>query len=268
MSALLLDTDIRLPDGLSCYEVHLDRDPLITFDASGKSTVFVAIEGSGTLHVRTFARRNAHVNYLFWNRGNGEVTIDESHEVMEDAEVTSGYSDCAGHPIKRNAYMALRGRGAKGALKSALLVQQKMDFNLQVVNFAPETDGNIENYAVVLKTGTLMIDAIGKIVKGAKRSTSHQTSRALSMEDGQRSTILPELLIDENDVQASHAMSMGRVDEEQLYYMMSRGLSSAQCTALIASGYLLPICTLVEDEKMRESLTKEMEERIATLCSM
>ena len=77
-----------------------------------------------------------------------------------------------------------------------------------------------------------------------------------------------ELLIDENDVQASHAMSMGRVDEEQLYYMMSRGLSSAQCTALIASGYLLPICTLVEDEKMRESLTKEMEERIATLCSM
>jgi Fe-S cluster assembly protein SufD len=137
---------------------------------------------------------------------------------------------------------------------------------MNVVNFAPHTHGEIRNYAVVLKTGVLMIDAIGKIVKGARKSESHQTSRALSFEDGQKSTILPELLIDENDVQASHAMSIGRMDEDQLYYMMSRGLSVEQCTSLVSAGYLMPITEVIDNEELRETLRSEMERKIGELC--
>ncbi len=268
MTALLLNTDIRLSEGLSTYEISLERDPEITFEASGCSTVFVVLSGTGCLRLRTFARKGAQVRYLFWNRTAGHSAVDETHEVMSEADVTVAYGDCSGHSLERNAYMALRGRGARGRLTAANLVNNKINEHLEVVNFAPETFGNIENYAVVLKKGVLTIDAVGKIVKGAKGSESHQTSRALSMEEGQKSKILPELLIDENDVQASHAMSMGRVDEDQLYYMMSRGLSVADCTALIASGYLLPICSVLGDEDLSKQLTEEMEERIAVLCSM
>ena len=268
MTALLLNADIRLPQGLSTYEISLERDPEITFEASGNCSVFVVLSGTGSLRLRTFARKGAQVKYLFWNRTEGHVSIDETHDVMAEADVTVAYGDCAGGKMDRNAYMALRGRGARGRLAAADLINDKVNEHLEVVNFAPETFGNIENYAVVLKKGVLTIDAVGKIVKGAKASESHQTSRALSMEEGQKSRILPELLIDENDVQASHAMSMGRVDEDQLYYMMSRGLSMADCTALIASGYLLPICSILDDAELGEKLTAEMEERIATLCSM
>lgn len=268
MTPVLLNTDFRLPEGFSSYEISLERNPEITFEASGKSRVFVALKGSGKLTVRTFAKEGADVRYLFWNRGDGEVSISENHEVMANADVKVSLGDCSGAEVSREAFMALRGRGARGCLSSSLLVQKHMNYRLQVVNFAPDTYGNIENYAVVLKNGVLTADAVGRIVKGAKHSESHQTSRALSMEDGQKSVILPELLIDENDVQASHAMSMGRVDEEQLYYMMSRGLSSAQCTSLIASGYLLPVCGAAEDEELQKQLTAEMEERILQLCSM
>ena len=111
-----------------------------------------------------------------------------------------------------------------------------------------------------------MIDAIGKVVKGARRSQSHQTSRALSFEKGVQATILPELLIDENDVNASHAMSIGRVDDDQLYYLMSRGLSVKQCTSLISTGYLMPITDTLNNEVLKEKLKEEMERKLNELC--
>ena len=124
----------------------------------------------------------------------------------------------------------------------------------------------MKEYAVVLGKGRLTIEAIGKIVKGAYRSESHQTSRALSFEEGQNATILPELLIDEDDVQASHAMSMGRVDEDALYYLMSRGLSVQQCTSLISQGYLMPITETLNNEELKTKLKEEMERKISELC--
>jgi Fe-S cluster assembly protein SufD len=123
----------------------------------------------------------------------------------------------------------------------------------------------MRNFAVVMKQGRLMIDAIGSIVNGAKQSKNHQTSRALSFEDGQHSTILPELLIDENDVEASHAMSIGRVDDEQLYYLMSRGLTLPQVTALISSGYLMPVADVIENEEVRSVLREELERKLSAL---
>lgn len=134
-----------------------------------------------------------------------------------------------------------------------------------MVNFAPHTLGEMRNFAVVMKQGRLMIDAIGSIVNGAKQSKNHQTSRALSFEDGQHSTILPELLIDENDVEASHAMSIGRVDDEQLYYLMSRGLTLPQVTALISSGYLMPVADVIENEEVRSVLREELERKLSAL---
>jgi ABC-type transport system involved in Fe-S cluster assembly, permease component len=111
-----------------------------------------------------------------------------------------------------------------------------------------------------------MIDAVGKIIKGAYRSESHQTSRALSFAEGQNATILPELLIDEDDVQASHGMSMGRVDEDALYYLMSRGLSVQQCTSLISQGYLMPITETLQNDDLKKKLKEEMERKMDELC--
>ena len=74
-----------------------------------------------------------------------------------------------------------------------------------------------------------------------------------------------ELLIDENDVQASHATTLGRVDEDQLYYMQSRGLTQKQCTSLISTGYLMPVTRFIEDETLKTKLQEEMERKIADL---
>lgn len=269
MFAIRTDCDIRLEEGFNEFEIDSDRDLELTFRAEGTCDAFVRIRHcSGNLRIRTFAARDSHVNYLFWNVSDCKLTADESHEVMGDASVTVAYGECGGSETKRNTYVALREQGAYGMVSSASLVSCRKDYKMNVVNFAPHTYGDMKNYAVVLKTGDLLIDAIGRIVRGAYASESHQTSRALAFEEGQKAEILPELLIDENDVQASHAMSIGTVDEDQLYYLMSRGLSPQQCISLISTGYLLPITETLNNDTLKEMLKDEMERKIAELCSM
>jgi len=268
MTPLRLNTDINLPEGYSEYEIDSDRNLELTFTASAKSDVFIRVKRADHIRIRTFVKESAEVSFLFWNVSDRETKIDESYEVMKDAKLTIAMGECNASDSGRTTYVALRENGAQALVSSASLVQAKKNYSMNVVNFAPHTNGEMRNYAVVLKSGVLMIDAIGTIVKGAKRSENHQTSRALSFEDGQKSTILPELLIDENDVQASHAMSIGRMDDDQLYYMMSRGLTPQQCTTLISTGYLMPITEVIDNDELREKLAGEMERKIGELCSM
>ncbi len=266
MLTLRVDTDIQLVDGYNEFEIDAARNVQITFRSSAQSDVFVRIKNAKKVKIRTFTEANARASYLFWNEMDQTLDVEESHEVLQDGNLTVAYGECNRAVTNRDTYVALRQQGATALLSSASLVDCAKNYQMQVVNFAPHTYGNIENYAVVLADGRLMIDAIGKIVKGAYGSESHQTSRALSFAAGQSSTILPELLIDENDVQASHAMSIGRVDDEQLYYLMSRGLSMKQCTALLSTGYLLPITNVISNEVIQQKLKEELEGKIASLC--
>jgi Fe-S cluster assembly protein SufD len=265
MTPIRVDMDVRLPSGYSEYEIDTDRDLEVTFRAETDSDAFIRVKNAGKLKIRTFAPAGVKVNYLFWNLMDTPLETEETHDVMGNADVTVAYGECNGAETLHNVYMALREPGAKGMLSTASLVDCKKTYNMKVVNFAPHTYGDMKNYAVVLGSGNLLIDAVGKIVKGASRSESHQTSRALSFEEGQQAEILPELLIDEDDVQASHAMSMGRVDEDQLYYLMSRGLSVQECTSLISTGYLMPITQTLNNDELKEKLKAEMEEKIGEL---
>lgn len=266
MEQIHVNMDVLLPSGYSEYVIDTQRDIELTFFAKEDSDVYIRIINAKKINIRTFAESNTNVAYLFWNAAKSEIHVDESHEVLANAHVTVAYGECNGAATMRNTFVALRQEGASALVTSASLVDCKKNYRMQVVNYAPHTYGDMKNYSVVLKTGELMIDAIGKVVKGARRSQSHQTSRALSFEKGVHATILPELLIDENDVNASHAMSIGRVDDDQLYYLMSRGLSVKQCTSLISTGYLMPITDTLNNDVLKEKLKEEMERKLNELC--
>ena len=268
METIRASQEILLQEGYNAFEIDTAEALELKFTAERPCDVFVRIRKAPKLRVETPVREGVRAAILFYNSSDETVRSEESFTVFKDADLTVAYGECSHGDVYRNSRVDLKESGAKALLSSASLVNERKEYNIEVANLAPHTFGEIRNYAVVLSSGRLMIDAIGRIVKGAYRSESHQTSRALSFADGQRSEILPELLIDENDVQASHAMSIGRVDEDQLYYMMSRGLSIEQCTSLISTGYLMPITEILSNEELRSSLAEEMERKISELCSM
>ena len=230
--------------------------------------LFVRICKASCLRITSLIHKGVHVSLLYWNETQESVVFEENYEVRQDGSLILAYGECNDADTIHQTDVLLCEPQAEAVLSSASLVSSKKEYRIKTINRGVRTSADIRNYAVVLKDGKLMIDAIGKIERGAKRSQSHQTSRALEFEEGQCATILPELLIDENDVQASHAMSIGRVDENQLYYMMSRGLDLKQCTMLISQGYLLPVTDFISDEKIRETLKMQLERKIQESCLM
>ena len=74
--------------------------------------------------------------------------------------------------------------------------------------------------------------------------------------------MIPLLLIDENDVKASHALTIGQPDEDQLYYLQSRGLTTKQAVGLLSIGYFLPVIELIDNEEEKVQLRQEMESKV------
>ncbi len=262
------DSKIELKEGFQTVEIDTDQDLKLELNAMNSGNLFFRIRNAGKIEIHGTVPEEKDVSILFWNDTDKKIETDESYEVEKNGSLSLAYGECNEGDTLRSVQVDLKGRSAHVDLSSASLARSRKEYRMFAVNEAERTSAEIKNYAVVLKDGKLMIDAVGKIVNGAKRSKSHQVSRALSFEEGQNTTILPELLIDENDVEASHAMSIGRVDEDQLYYMMSRGLNLKECTMLISLGYLLPITDIIDNEEMRKTLREELERKIAELCLM
>ena len=265
MKVIRCNEDVILQEGMNEIVIDSLRDLHVTLTARVDCEVFVRIVSFRSLSLNTFTEAGVHASMMFWNEMKSHLKADESHEVLRDASVSIAYGEISSASMERHIYVALRQPGANALVSSASLVRNRKDYVMEVVSFAPHTNGNMKNFAVMMEGGNLNIDAIGKIVKGAHGSQSHQTSRALAFESGQHAVIVPELLIDEDDVQASHAMSMGSVDPDHLYYLQTRGLSLPQCVSLISAGYLLPIVDTIQDEALRQKLREQMESELNAL---
>ena len=99
---------------------------------------------------------------------------------------------------------------------------------------------------------TITFNGIGHILKAAKNAESQQESRLLMFSKEGRGDVNPILLIDEYEVQAGHAASMGKVDAEQLYYLMTRGLSRQEAEFLVMKGFLIHAFNDFESDIVRD----------------
>src|SRR5699024_10432085 len=109
---------------------------------------------------------------------------------------------------------------------------------------------------------TSIFNAIGKIINGASGANAEQESRVLMLSEKARGDANPILLIDEDDVTAGHAASVGRVDPLQLYYLMSRGITQAEAERLIINGFLAPVVNQLPIESVRKQLSALVERKL------
>lgn len=128
-------------------------------------------------------------------------------------------------------------------LKSVVVGRGEQTINLtsRIVQYGKETDGHILKHGVMKEKASSIFNGIGYIKHGGSGSSANQESRVLMLSENARGDANPILLIDEDDVEAGHAASVGRVDPEQLYYLMSRGISQHEAERLVIHGFLDPV---------------------------
>ena len=103
---------------------------------------------------------------------------------------------------------------------------------------------------------------IGTIKKGFKQSNNHQNSKIIVFDELSNASVQPLLYIDEYDVLASHSAAVGKVNDEHMYYLCSRGLSEEQARGFITRGYLLPVLSYFLDESIKEKAAMTLERRV------
>lgn len=140
--------------------------------------------------------------------------------------------------------------------------EQKQNFTTSIVHFGKNSEGLILKHGVVKDSASSIFNGIGKIEHGASKSNAEQESRVLMLSEKARGDANPILLIDEDDVTAGHAASVGRVDPLQLYYLMSRGIPKIEAERLIIHGFLAPVVNELPVEGVKKQLVEVIERKV------
>ena len=96
----------------------------------------------------------------------------------------------------------------------------------------------------------------------AVRTVTNQEGRIINLSDTCSGIVLPNLHIDENDVEASHSCSVGSVNQDHMYYLESRGLTTLQARNILIRGYFNPILENITDEEIKNHIIEVLEQRI------
>lgn len=161
------------------------------------------------------------------------LTLKENQEKILPLVWTEGSGE-----IIVNAKLV--GRGAKLSIIGAFIVSGKNEVKLDI---------NIDHVATDTTSDTLVKSvladqSVGKfyglvsIRKGAKNTNTFFREDALLLSEGAKAEAIPSLEIDENEVKAGHASTVGPIDTEMLFYLGSRGITQKQARRLIVQGYL------------------------------
>lgn len=158
----------------------------------------------------------------------------------------------------------LIGNGASSNMKviSVGTGEQMMNITTKAVHIGKATESEMTTRAVMRDQATAIINGITKIEKGATGSNGEQAEKVLMLSPRARGDANPILLIDEDDVKAGHAASVGQVSEEHIYYLMSRGISREQATKLIIYGFLAPVVAEIPISRMQEQLQALVERKL------
>ncbi|MGH9910702.1 MAG: SufB/SufD family protein, partial [Nitrososphaerales archaeon] len=118
---------------------------------------------------------------------------------------------------------------------------QAFDITADMTHLAPNTRGRVLVKSVLKDTAKSLFKGMIKIRKNAKASESYLAGHAILLDKGAKSDAIPGLEIETNEVKATHSASVAQMDEEQMFYLMSRGFSKDSARRIIIDGFLEPL---------------------------
>jgi Fe-S cluster assembly protein SufD len=246
---------------------------LVIADAGARFTLVEEIVSSAPdLHTYTneaveiFVEENAKLEYVSLQNLSTETWHFASHHarVERDAEldwVTGGFGSKRGKVRIQND---LAGQGATSRVTGAYFTdgEQHLDYDTFQEHIAPNTTSDFAFKGALRDKSTAVWRGMIRVEREAQKTNAYQENRNLMLSPTTHAVPIPGLEILANDVRCTHGATVGRVDREQLFYLMSRGLSHSEAERLIVRGFFEDVLARVELEPVREALASALEARI------
>jgi Fe-S cluster assembly protein SufD len=215
----------------------------------------IAFHCGGT---EVFVGEGAHLTFgTLQDWGRNVVHYSNQRARMErDAELQWIQTLLGARTVKTNSYFDLAGPGAKAYVHGFMFGDHDQHFHLHTLQRHQKDHGTSDLLikGCLKDTARSVYQGLIQVSEGAQRTDAYQANRNLLLSDTARADSIPGLEILANDVRCTHGATIGHVDDEQMYYLMARGLHRATAQRLIVEGFFAPVLDRIPLENVREQL--------------
>jgi len=213
-----------------------------------------------------FVEQGAKLEYVSLQNLSTETWHFASHHarVERDAEldwVAGGFGSKKGKTRIQND---LNGPGATSRVTGAYVAdgEQHLDYDTFQEHIAPHCTSDFAFKGALRDTATAVWRGMIRVEPDAQKTNAYQECRNLMLSPRAHAVPIPGLEIMANDVRCTHGATVSRVDREQLFYLMSRGLPRPEAERLVVRGFFQDVLDRIELEPVREAVTAALEARI------
>jgi Fe-S cluster assembly protein SufD len=224
-------------------------------------------EGSLSLNgVEVFGGEGALVNYLGLQRfGSGVQHFTMQHANTPKDCTLNSFNVTIGADLSRcDITSHLLGEGSDSEMLAVWFGDgdQHFDYHTLQHHAAPSARSDLLFKGALAGSAESIFRGLIRVDVGAQLTDAYQTNRNLLLSAESQATTLPSLEIAADDVKCSHGASVGQVDEHQLFYLTSRGLTRAQAERLLVFGFFGEVLARMPVESVRERMTDAIERKI------
>lgn len=252
--------------------LNLVDDIEIMASENAKATVILMYQSEKDLTyyhngvLRVTAQKNANINIVLLNLLNTNAThfMAIENTLEENAKVQFCVVDFGGKKSVTNLYSNLVGKLSEHRIDAIYLGKENQIFDL---NYITELSGekskvNMEVQGALKDTAKKHFKGTIDFKKGCKKAKGSENEACMLLSDTAKSISLPMLLCSEEEVEGNHSSSAGRINEKELFYMMSRGFNEKEAMKLMVRAKFNKILAKIKNKGIREFILQKMDEKL------
>lgn len=213
-----------------------------------------------------YAKNAAHVEFSnLQDLGQNVWHINHKNAVHEkDGSTTWVLADLGSKVMLSNIGVDLLGDGTAGELVGVFFTDHDQRYAIKTLSHHNALNTNAETlvHGVLTDESRVEFDGMIRIERGAQYTASFLSDHTLLLSDDCRSESIPGLEIGANEVSASHGATSGKIDEEQLFYLMVRGIPKDEAERIIVQGFFEPVLQRIPLENLRTRLRRSIIQRM------
>ena len=222
-----------------------------------------------TLSVGTaelFAEEGAHLDYVaLQSWGAGVVHLPTERVVAgRDARITTLYLTLGGSVARADVRCTLAKPGSHVDLLGVYLAEGTQHFDHETLqdHVSPHASSNLLFKGAIRDRSRSVFRGLIRVHPGAQRTDAYQTNRNLLLSSEARADSLPNLEIEADDVRCSHAATVGQLDQEEVFYLLSRGIPRAEAMRLVVFGFFGEVLEQLPLPEVRAELVRAVERKL------
>ena len=264
--SLYLDFDLNEENSVLVENIEIDAS------TKSKTTIYIKYMSDEEFEcyhngiIRVKAKANSKTNIvvvnMLNNKSNNLLSIENNLE--ENARVDYTIVDFGGKTSITNYYSNIKENGAKANINTIYLGTENQVFDINYIAelFGENTETNIEVQGALKDEAKKNFKGTIDFKKGSKKAKGDENEFCMLLSDKAKSKALPMLLCTEEDVEGNHSSAAGKIEDDRLFYIMSRGLSEKDAMKLIVKAKFNKILETIKDEDLKQEIVDEIDKRL------